>query len=251
MGTSVEKVTTMYLDNKFNAPNVDGELLAKCEKLETLSCASCGLATLSGFPPLAKLKSLLLNDNRISSGLDALVKCENLTSLSLANNRIASVDDLKPLADELTLNVLEVEQCPLTNAEGYFETIMSMMPTLNTLDGRYEFGNEVDDEDDDEEEEDEDDDEDEDDEDNNDDDDDDDDDDEDDEDEDEDEDVEDDEPGLADLYGAPLEDDESEEDFIEGDASESEDILDDDDEDDDDDDEDEDDEEPSKKARTE
>jgi len=280
MGSSVETVKVMYLDNKFNAPSVDGELLGKCVNLETLSCASCGLMTLRGFPALPKLRELLLNDNRISSGLDALTRCESLTTLAVANNRIASVDDLKPLADELTLSSLEVEQCPLTQTEGYFETIMSMMPTLNSLDGRDEFGNEVGDEDDEDEDDegDEDDDEDEDDDDDDDDqvDDDDDDDQVDDEDDDEDdeddveedgdegddddvevveddddeddddEDDDDDEPGLADLYGAPLEDDENEEDFVEGDESDSEDILDDEDEDED---EDEDDEAPNKKSR--
>ena len=221
MGTTPEKVVTMYLDEKFKSATVEGELLAKCENLKTLSCASCGLTTLAGFPALANLKDLSLNDNRIADGLEALVGCKALSSLSLANNKLANVDDLKAVAEELTLSVLELEANPLTENEDYHEKVMTMMPTLNVLDGRDEFGNEIedDDEDDDEDEDDEDDeDEDE-------------DDDEDDEDADEDEDEseeeeEEEEMGLADLYGdKPLEDDDDDDDaFIEDEDPESEDI---------------------------
>jgi Leucine-rich repeat (LRR) protein len=221
MGTTPEKVVTMYLDEKFKSATVEGELLAKCENLKTLSCASCGLTTLAGFPALANLKDLSLNDNRIADGLEALVGCKALSSLSLANNKLANVDDLKAVAEELTLSVLELEANPLTENEDYHEKVMTMMPTLNVLDGRDEFGNEIedDDEDDDEDEDDEDDeDEDE-------------DDDEDDEDEDEDEseeeeEEEEEEMGLADLYGdKPLEDDDDDDDaFVEDEDPESEDI---------------------------
>ena len=213
----------MYLDEKFKSATVEGELLAKCENLKTLSCASCGLTTLAGFPALANLKDLSLNDNRIADGLEALVGCKALSSLSLANNKLANVDDLKAVAEELTLSVLELEANPLTENEDYHEKVMTMMPTLNVLDGRDEFGNEIedDDEDDDEDEDDEDD-EDE-------------DDDEDDEDADEDEDEdeseeeeeeEEEEMGLADLYGdKPLEDDDDDDDaFVEDEDPESEDI---------------------------
>ena len=216
MGTTPEKVVTMYLDEKFKSATVEGELLAKCENLKTLSCASCGLTTLAGFPALANLKDLSLNDNRIADGLEALVGCKALSSLSLANNKLASVDDLKAVAEELTLSVLELEANPLTENEDYHEKVMTMMPTLNVLDGRDEFGNEIDDEDEDDDDEDEDEDEDEDDED-------------DDEDEDEDEseeEEEEEEMGLADLYGdKPLDDDDDDDDaFVEDEDPESEDI---------------------------
>ena len=213
----------MYLDEKFKSATVEGELLAKCENLKTLSCASCGLTTLAGFPALANLKDLSLNDNRIADGLEALVGCKALSSLSLANNKLASVDDLKAVAEELTLSVLELEANPLTENEDYHEKVMTMMPTLNVLDGRDEFGNEIEDDDeDDDEDEDDDDDEDEDE-----------DDDEDDEDADEDEDEdeseeeeEEEEMGLADLYGdKPLDDDDDDDDaFVEDEDPESEDI---------------------------
>ena len=221
MGTTPEKVVTMYLDEKFKSATVEGELLAKCENLKTLSCASCGLTTLAGFPALANLKDLSLNDNRIADGLEALVGCKALSSLSLANNKLANVDDLKAVAEELTLSVLELEANPLTENEDYHEKVMTMMPTLNVLDGRDEFGNEIeaDDEDDaadDEDDEAEDEDDDEDDEDA-------------DEDEDEDEseeEEEEEEMGLADLYGdKPLEDDDDDDDaFVEDEDPESEDI---------------------------
>ena len=205
MGTTPEKVVTMYLDEKFKSATVEGELLAKCENLKTLSCASCGLTTLAGFPALANLKDLSLNDNRIADGLEALVGCKALSSLSLANNKLANVDDLKAVAEELTLSVLELEANPLTENEDYHEKVMTMMPTLNVLDGRDEFGNEIedDDEDDDEDEDDEDEDESE-----------------------EEEEEEEEEMGLADLYGdKPLEDDDDDDDaFVEDEDPESEDI---------------------------
>ena len=211
MGTTPEKVVTMYLDEKFKSATVEGELLAKCENLKTLSCASCGLTTLAGFPALANLKDLSLNDNRIADGLEALVGCKALSSLSLANNKLANVDDLKAVAEELTLSVLELEANPLTENEDYHEKVMTMMPTLNVLDGRDEFGNEIEDDDeDDDEDEDEDDDED----------------DEDADESEEEEEEEEEEMGLADLYGdKPLEDDDDDDDaFVEDEDPESEDI---------------------------
>ena len=211
MGTTPEKVVTMYLDEKFKSATMESELLATCENLKTLSCASCGLTSLAGFPTLPNLADLSLNDNRIAGGLDGLRGCVALKQLSLANNKLASVDELTPLADDLTLSVLELEANPLTESEDYHEKVMTMMPTLNVLDGRDEFGNDIDEEDDDEEDDDEDeDDEDEDDED-------DDEDEEDDEDDDEDDDEEEEEElGLAALYGdKPLEDEDDDEAFIE------------------------------------
>merc|ERR1712216_349881 len=230
MGTTPEKVVTMYLDEKFKSATMESELLATCENLKTLSCASCGLTSLAGFPTLPNLADLSLNDNRIAGGLDGLRGCVALKQLSLANNKLASVDELTPLADDLTLSVLELEANPLTESEDYHEKVMTMMPTLNVLDGRDEFGNDIDEEDDDEE----DDDEDEDDE------------DEDDEDDDEDEDEEEEELGLAALYGdKPLEDEDDDEAFIEDEHPESEDI----DEEESDDDDDDDDERPPKMAK--
>ena len=209
----------MYLDEKFKSATVEGELLAKCENLKTLSCASCGLTTLAGFPALANLKDLSLNDNRSADGLEALVGCKALSSLSLANNKLANVDDLKAVAEELTLSVLELEANPLTENEDYHEKVMTMMPTLNVLDGRDEFGNEIEDDDEDE-------DEDEDDEDDEDEDEDDDEDDEDADESEEEEEEEEEEMGLADLYGdKPLEDDDDDDDaFVEDEDPESEDI---------------------------
>ena len=197
----------MYLDEKFKSATVEGELLAKCENLKTLSCASCGLTTLAGFPALANLKDLSLNDNRIADGLEALVGCKALSSLSLANNKLANVDDLKAVAEELTLSVLELEANPLTENEDYHEKVMTMMPTLNVLDGRDEFGNEIEDDDEDDDEDDEDADEDED-------------------ESEEEEEEEEEEMGLADLYGdKPLEDDDDDDDaFVEDEDPESEDI---------------------------
>jgi len=238
MGTTPEKVVTMYLDEKFKSATIEGELLAKCENLKTLSCASCGLTSLAGFPTLPNLVDLSLNDNRIAGGLDGLRGCVGLKQLSLANNKLADVDELKPLADDLTLSVLELEANPLTQSDDYHEKVMTMMPTLNVLDGRDEFGKEIDE--DSEEDEDDDDDEDDD----EDDDDDDDDDEDDDEDEDEEDEEEEEELGLAALYGdKPLEDEDDDEAFIEDEDPESEDI---DEEESDDDDEDE---RPSKMAK--
>ena len=245
MGTSPDKVVTMYLDSKFKSPTIDGELLGRCVNLQTLSCASCGLTSLAGFPELPKLKDLSLNDNRIASGLGDLVGCKELVSLSLANNKIASVEDLQPLADELTLAVLELEANPLADDEEYHEKVMTMMPTLNSLDGRDEFGNEID-EDDDEDEDDEDEDDDDDDDQDDDDQDDDEDEDEDDEDDEDDDSEEEEEMGLADLYGdEPLEDDEDDDAFEDDEDPESEDI----DEEESDDDDDDDDAPAGKKAR--
>ena len=48
--------------------------------------------------------------------------------------------------------MLELEANPLTESEDYHEKVMTMMPTLNVLDGRDEFGNDIDEDDEDEDE---------------------------------------------------------------------------------------------------
>lgn len=61
--------------------------------LVTLSLGSVNLTSLANFPQLPKLQSLLLSDNRIANGLEALTaaKLDQLTELDLSGNKLASL----------------------------------------------------------------------------------------------------------------------------------------------------------------
>ena len=89
--------------------------------LQELSLIGCGLTSLDGFPPLPALKKLLISDNRIAGGLEALSGCTGLVELSLASNRIATLEDLEPLKQLPVLRVLDFEGCPVADTEDVFE----------------------------------------------------------------------------------------------------------------------------------
>ena len=74
--------------------------LEQFTNLVTLSLGSVNLTSLANFPQLPKLQSLLLSDNRIAGGLEALAaaKLDQLSELDLSNNKLASLPSFKPLA---------------------------------------------------------------------------------------------------------------------------------------------------------
>ncbi|KAI8585947.1 hypothetical protein BDZ88DRAFT_431027 [Geranomyces variabilis] len=129
--------------------------------LHHLSLNNCGLTSVARFPSLPRLARLDLGDNRIATGLDALLGCPALTSIDLSGNRIASLDTLKPLAQLPALRYLNLLECDVTRTIGptYPADVFALLPQLIAVDDKDRQGNEMEIEsDDDEEEEDEDDD---------------------------------------------------------------------------------------------
>eukprot|EP00894_Picocystis_sp_ML_P003414 jgi/Pico_ML_1/53931/g439.t1 len=89
---------------------------------------------------LPNLVLLILSDNFISGGLDALAELPSLEELNLSNNKIASLDDLKPLAP-MGLISLDLYQCPIVKNVGvnYREEVFKLLPGLKAAGGEDEL----------------------------------------------------------------------------------------------------------------
>lgn len=117
--------------------HVTAQGLEKFTNLVTLSLGSVNLTSLENFPQLPKLQSLLLTDNRISGGLEALTaaKLDQLTELDLSNNRLASLPAFKPLAGLKSLQALHVQANPAEKSvKGLRQALFTMISALQYVD---------------------------------------------------------------------------------------------------------------------
>ena len=117
--------------------------LDRFTNLVTLSLGSVNLTSLANFPELPKLQSLLLSDNRIAGGLEALTaaKLDQLTELDLSNNKLASLPSLKPLAGLRSLQALHVQANPVENSvKGLRQALFTMIAALQYVDDTDRFG---------------------------------------------------------------------------------------------------------------
>lgn len=109
----------------------------------TLSLGSVNLTSLANFPQLPKLQSLLLSDNRIAGGLEALTaaKLDQLSELDLSNNKFASLPSFKPLAGLRSLQALHVQANPAeTSVKGLRQALFTMIAALQYVDDTDRFG---------------------------------------------------------------------------------------------------------------
>ena len=81
------------------------------------------------------ISKLELSDNKIAgSELKNLPAYENLKEIRLANTKIDSINDVKNLAKFKNLELLELEESPITKLENYRENIFEILPKLTYLD---------------------------------------------------------------------------------------------------------------------
>jgi acidic leucine-rich nuclear phosphoprotein 32 family protein A/C/D len=130
----LKKIKELNLDNS-KAAAING-LTSEFVELETLSLKSMGLTSLKGFPALPKLRSLELNDNCISDGLDSLLVCPNLTHLNLSGNKLDQLDALKPLNQLAHLTHLKLHNGEIEMKEDYRDEVFKLLGNnLKYLDG--------------------------------------------------------------------------------------------------------------------
>lgn len=139
-GKLKSSLTSLVLDSKCKATNLQ-ESLSGFDNLEVLSLCNTNLGSLTGFPPLPKLRILRLSDNRIPGGhleplAASLSACPNLARLDLAGNAgFTRLDQLKPLARIKSLRSLELDGCPVKDSSPEFHTqIFAMLSGLEYLD---------------------------------------------------------------------------------------------------------------------
>jgi U2 small nuclear ribonucleoprotein A' len=103
----------------FKIPTIEN-LGGTNDAYECLDFSDNDLIKLENFPPLKRLKVLLLTNNRISRiAEDALTPLPSLVSVVLTGNKIEKLVDLEPLTKVKTLERLSLLENPVTKVKHY------------------------------------------------------------------------------------------------------------------------------------
>ncbi|XP_030621983.1 U2 small nuclear ribonucleoprotein A' isoform X1 [Chanos chanos] len=108
---------------------------ATLDQFDTIDFSDNEIRKLDGFPLLKRLKTLLLNNNRIcriGEGLEQSLP--NLKELVLTSNNIQELGDLDPLASVKTLTLLSLLRNPVTNKKHYRLYVINKIPQIRVLD---------------------------------------------------------------------------------------------------------------------
>ncbi|CAL8246572.1 unnamed protein product [Lota lota] len=108
---------------------------ATLDQFDTIDFSDNEIRKLDGFPLLKRLKTLLLNNNRICRfGENLEHALPSLTELILTSNNIQELGDLDPLASVKTLTLLSLLRNPVTNKKHYRLYVISKIPQIRVLD---------------------------------------------------------------------------------------------------------------------
>ncbi|XP_066491789.1 U2 small nuclear ribonucleoprotein A' [Tiliqua scincoides] len=108
---------------------------ATLDQFDAIDFSDNEIRKLDGFPLLKRLKTLLMNNNRLSrigEGLEQSLP--NLTELILTNNNIMELGDLDPLATVKSLTYLSILRNPVTNKKHYRLYVIYKAPQVRVLD---------------------------------------------------------------------------------------------------------------------
>lgn len=102
---------------------------------ETVDLSNNDIKTLDGFPLLSNLRTILINNNRITTLADNLAEVlPNLEDLILTNNNIKNVGEIAKLARCTKLTRLSVLKNPLCTTQDYRLFIIHNIPQLRVID---------------------------------------------------------------------------------------------------------------------
>lgn len=105
------------------------------DHFECIDLSDNEIIKLNNFPPLNRLNSLILCNNRVSRiDADLCENIPNLVSLILTNNRIERLADLQPLFKAKNLERLSLTENPVCDVQYYKLFLLYHMPQLRFLD---------------------------------------------------------------------------------------------------------------------
>ncbi|XP_050969557.1 U2 small nuclear ribonucleoprotein A' [Labeo rohita] len=108
---------------------------ATLDQFDTIDLSDNEVRKLDGFPLLKRLKTLLLNNNRICRiGENLEQSLPNLKELILTSNNIQELGDLDPLATVKSLTLLSLLRNPVTNKKHYRLYVINKIPQIRVLD---------------------------------------------------------------------------------------------------------------------
>uniref|UniRef100_A0A8V5HDT6 Uncharacterized protein n=1 Tax=Melopsittacus undulatus TaxID=13146 RepID=A0A8V5HDT6_MELUD len=108
---------------------------ATLDQFDAIDFSDNEIRKLDGFPLLRRLKTLLMNNNRIcriGENLEQALPC--LTELILTNNNIAELGELDPLSTIKSLTYLSILRNPVTNKKHYRLYVIHKVPQVRVLD---------------------------------------------------------------------------------------------------------------------
>ncbi|XP_043099700.1 U2 small nuclear ribonucleoprotein A' [Puntigrus tetrazona] len=108
---------------------------ATLDQFDTVDLSDNEIRKLDGFPLLKRLKTLLLNNNRICRiGENLEQSLPDLRELVLTSNSIQELGDLDPLATVKSLTLLSLLRNPVTNKKHYRLYVINKIPQIRVLD---------------------------------------------------------------------------------------------------------------------
>ncbi|XP_028333119.1 U2 small nuclear ribonucleoprotein A' [Gouania willdenowi] len=108
---------------------------ATLDQFDTIDFSDNEIRKLDGFPLLKRLKTLLMNNNRICRlGENLEQALPSLKELVLTNNNIQELGDLDPLMSVKTLTLLSLLRNPVTNKKHYRLYVINKIPQIRVLD---------------------------------------------------------------------------------------------------------------------
>ncbi|POI25706.1 hypothetical protein CIB84_010542 [Bambusicola thoracicus] len=108
---------------------------ATLDQFDAIDFSDNEIRKLDGFPLLRRLKTLLMNNNRIcriGEGLEQALP--SLTELVLTNNNISELGELDPLSSIKSLTYLSILRNPVTNKKHYRLYVIYKVPQIRVLD---------------------------------------------------------------------------------------------------------------------
>ena len=110
---------------------------ATLDQFDAIDFSDNDIRKLDGFPLLVRLKTLYLNNNRISRIADDLHESiPNLSSLILTNNHIQELGDIEPLVPFKRLECISLLNNPITTKKHYRHYVIHKLPNVRVLDFR-------------------------------------------------------------------------------------------------------------------
>mmetsp|Transcript_15196 Transcript_15196/g.49874 ORF Transcript_15196/g.49874 Transcript_15196/m.49874 type:complete len:244 (+) Transcript_15196:95-826(+) len=123
------------LDLRGNKLNAVENLAVTQDQFRCIDLSSNDILKLEGFPPLKKLHTLLLNNNRVARiGSNLGVTLPNLETLVLTNNRLCNLGDLDPLVSCSRLERLSLVDNPVQKKPNYRLYVVHKLQKLKMLD---------------------------------------------------------------------------------------------------------------------
>ncbi|KAF6198688.1 hypothetical protein GE061_008440, partial [Apolygus lucorum] len=110
---------------------------ATLDQFDTIDFSDNDIRKLDGFPLLKRLKTLMLNNNRIVRLADGLgSSIPNLESLILSGNNLQELSDIDPLISLQKLTTLSLLENPIVTKPHYRLYVAFKLPNLRLLDFR-------------------------------------------------------------------------------------------------------------------